>query len=92
MATHGSDGLHSQAIGKGNSMVYGRLHYNTENERYGVLIKGTWYYEGLHCGESIEVFIDGEWRICSIELAEDWYIAGTFYKGNLENIPVRMQQ
>ena len=71
--------------------TYGKLRYNVENERYGVSSNGSWVEEGLHCGERLEVKIDGSWVPVRIELGEDWYLAGTPYRGKkLENMPARI--
>ena len=34
------------------------------------------YYGGLHCGERLEVLLDGEWIPTRIELGEFWYLKG----------------
>ncbi len=72
-------------------MKYGRLQFNEENQRYGIVINDEWYHEGLHCGEGLEVFLDGKWIQTGIEMSDSWYIPRTPYKKNLENIPVRIR-
>ena len=37
------------------------------------------YYGGLHCGERLEVLLDGEWIPTRIELGEFWYLKGVKY-------------
>lgn len=37
------------------------------------------YYGGLHCGERLEVLLDGEWIPTRIELGEFWYRHNTFF-------------
>ena len=38
-----------------------KLGYNYENDRYGILDRDLWVDRGLHCGECIEVKVDGKW-------------------------------
>ena len=40
-------------------MKEGRLGYNSDNKRYGLLISDLWEHDGFHCGERLEVQIDG---------------------------------
>lgn len=71
-------------------MRIGRLRYNEAQGRYGIEVQGEWWHEGLHCGEGLEVYYEGKWIHTGIEMGESWYLVGTVYKGNLENIPVRI--
>ena len=34
------------------------------------------YYGGLHCGECLDVLIDGEWVPTRIEMGEGWFLVG----------------
>lgn len=34
------------------------------------------YYGGLHCGDTMEVLIDGNWIPTRIEMDDDWYLVG----------------
>lgn len=43
-------------------MVEGRLGYNLENDRYGLLVSDLWEKVGFHCGERLEVMVDGKWN------------------------------
>lgn len=36
----------------------------------------------LHCGDCLEVFIDGKWQATRIEHGEDWLLVGT-QNGNI---------
>lgn len=38
------------------------------------------HYGGLHCGETMEVLIDGKWMPTRIEMDEDWYLVGIPYE------------
>lgn len=42
---------------KMRNKAQGRLGYNAENERYGLLVSDLWENSGFHCGECIEVLI-----------------------------------
>lgn len=47
----------------------GKIEFNYENNRYGIINNmDLWENEGLHCGSSIEVFINGEWVKDRIEM------------------------
>lgn len=40
-------------------MTTGRLGYNSVNDRYGLLVSDLWVHSGFHCGEGLEVMVDG---------------------------------
>ena len=42
-------------------MREGRLGYNSSNGRYGILLSDLWLDTGLHCGECLQVLMDGKW-------------------------------
>lgn len=75
----------------------GRLGYREEYERYGFLVSDLWddgkyfCWDGIHCGDCMEVLIDGEWVPTRMEMGRDgeWYLVDTPFHGNLENIVVR---
>ena len=74
-------------------MIKGRLGYNSENGRYGILVMDLWKDDGLHCGECLEVLIDGEWVEDRIEMAfgGEWYLVHSKLRGSdLEYLPVRI--
>ena len=52
-------------------MSEGRLGYNCNNNRYGLLVSDLWEYEGFHCGDSLEVKVDDKWIHTRIEMAWD---------------------
>lgn len=74
-------------------MIQGRLGYNSDNGRYGILSMDLWEDDGLHCGECFEVLIDGEWKADRIEYShdtEEWYLVYSKLRGSdLEYLPVR---
>ena len=73
-------------------MIKGKLGYNPENDRYGILSMDLWEDDGLSCGETFEILIDGEWIADRIEMlfGGEWYLVYRKLKGSdLENLPVR---
>lgn len=75
-------------------MLEGILGYNRDNDRYGLLVSDLWEIDGFHCGESLEVFVDGKWISTRMEMAWDgreshWYLVGTPYFGDLEYVRAR---
>lgn len=54
----------------------GTLIFDSESGRIDVRFGLEDYYGGLHCGECMEVQIDGKWIPTRIEMGEDWYLVG----------------
>lgn len=82
-----------ECIWKGDwTMREGRLGYNSSNGRYDILSSDLWLDTGLHCGECLQVFMDGKWIQTRMEMdaAQNWYLVGTPYCGNLEYIRARI--
>lgn len=75
-------------------MIIGKLGYNPKTKRYGLLVTDLWEHTGLHCGEKLEIKVDGAWIETRIELnpKRQWYLAGTPYCGDLENIKARVSR
>lgn len=48
----------SQTVKERLIMMVGRLGYNSENGRYGLLVSDLWEDTGFHCGECLEVMVD----------------------------------
>jgi hypothetical protein len=77
------------------SWINGRLSYNGENDRYGLLISDFWKNDGFHCGETMEAEVDGEWVPTAIEMSMsgEWYLVGTPYRGDdLEYVNIRIEE
>lgn len=57
-------------------MREGRLGYNCENGRYGLLSMDLWIDTGFHCGECMEVLMDDQWVRTRMEMnpAMEWYL------------------
>lgn len=85
--------------------ITGILGYNSENDRYGLLVCDLWEIEGFHCGETLDVW-DSEseqWVPTRMEMRhrapsfppkhnDGWYLVGTPYSGTaLEGLKVRVQ-
>ncbi|MCR5691102.1 MAG: ParB/RepB/Spo0J family partition protein [Eubacterium sp.] len=70
----------------------GILSYNAENDRYGIKMGNEWINTGFHCGDRLRAFINGCWVDTRMEysLEKEWYLVGTEFIGNLENIIVRI--
>ena len=78
-------------------MTTGRLGYNSDNGRYGVLVMDLWLIEGFHCGDTLEVWdSDSEqWIPTRMEMRwkNEWYLVGTKYSGKaLEGLKVRVNK
>lgn len=74
--------------------IEGRLGFNSNNNRYGLLVMDLWEDTGFHCGESLQVMVDDKWIDSRMEMnnALEWYLVGTPYKGNLEYIKARIEK
>lgn len=77
--------------------ITGRLSYNSSNDRYGLLVsdvleQDVWEHDGFHCGEGLEVMVEGQWVKTCMEMRFDrkWYLVDTPYCGELENITARI--
>ena len=81
-------------IWKGGSCNEGRLGYNCEDGRYGLLSMDLWIDTGFHCGECMEVLVDDQWVKTRMEmnLAREWYLVGTPYCGDLEYVRARIPE
>lgn len=73
-------------------MKQGRLGYNSANDRYGLLISDLWEHTGFHCGDRLEVMVDGTWVQTHMEMTADekWYLVDTPYKTDLEGVQARI--
>ncbi len=76
----------------------GRLGYNQENDRYGLLIADLWENEGFHCGETFEYYDSDTDSWCPTRIEMSWpdkkyYLVDTNLKGNdLEGVRIRLKQ
>lgn len=78
--------------------IEGRLGYNADNDRYGLLISDLWEHSGFHCGECLQVQINGEWIDTSFEMSwkngyGEWYLTETKLRGDdIEYTRARIQR
>lgn len=85
-------------------MTIGVLGYNSQNDRYGLLVSDLWEIEGFHCGQALELWDSnsGQWIPTRMEMHyqaptfpkkrnNGWYLVGTQYSGTaLEGLKVRV--
>lgn len=75
----------------------GRLGYNHENDRYGLLVSDLWEHTGFHCGECLQIYKNGKWIDTSFEMDWStgkgiWYLTGTDIVGTeIEYIKARIK-
>lgn len=74
--------------------IEGRLGFNINNNRYGLLVMDLWEHYGFHCGECLQVMVEGEWIDSRMEMdnARKWYLVDTPYRGDLEYVRVRIEK
>ena len=72
----------------------GILSYNREGKCYGLKKDGDFVIKGLSVGEKFTIFVNGRWTDTSIgkDSENGWYLVGTDFAGNLENIIVRIKE
>jgi hypothetical protein len=72
-------------------MDKGALYYDGGAGRYSILFEGGRDCGGLHCGETFEALIGGEWQQARIELGDDgaWNLAGRHAGAPLDGLIVR---
>lgn len=70
----------------------GKLGYNPRNKRYGLLVSDLWEIDGFHCGNQMQVLLDGEWIDTRIEMdmQERWYLVGLDMP--LEGLKIRIEK
>lgn len=57
-------------------MRQGVLIYDQDTDRMDIRFGLEDYYGGLHCGETMEVFVENKWIPTRIEFGQDWYLVG----------------
>ena len=80
------------AMANKEKKIEGRLGYNSEHGRYGLLVSDLWEHIGFHCGECLEVKVDDKWVKTRMEMDIDrnWYLVDTPYTGDLEYVRARI--
>ena len=56
--------------------MQGTLIYDKKTERFDIRYDLTTYYGGLHCGDCLDVFVNGRWVPTRIEMSDKWYLVG----------------
>ncbi|MFR4580497.1 MAG: DUF5348 domain-containing protein [Clostridium fessum] len=56
------------------------------------MLSDLWIDTGLHCGECLQILLDGRWVQTRMEMdaERNWYLVGTPYRGDLEYIQARI--
>ena len=79
-----------------SSHKQGRLAYNPETKRFGMLIADLWDIDGFHCGSTFEIY-DSEkdtWIPTRIEMSwpdQKYYLVNTQLKDDdLEGLKIRI--
>lgn len=67
----------------------GTLVFDEYTDRYDIRFDIDNYYGGLHCGECMDVYIDGKWTSTRIEYDENWYLVGITTK-DLNGLQVKI--
>ena len=70
-------------------MRQGVLIYDHDTDRMDIRFDLDDYYRGLHCGTSMEVFVNNKWVPTRIEINDQWYLVG-IKTGNLIGLRVRI--
>ena len=79
-------------------IIEGRMGYNSENKRYGLLISDLWEIDGFHCGAPMEYWDRDkeEWIPTRIEMAwpsQEYYLVDTGLQGDdLEGLHIRIEK
>ncbi len=71
-----AESCEENASGKEIEMRQGTLVVDEDSGRMDIRFGLEEYYGGLHCGECMDVLIDGEWIPTRIEMGEGWYLVG----------------
>ena len=83
-------------MGSYKGWITGRLGYNEEEERYGLLIDDLWEREGFRCGEGLQVMVNDQWVSTRFEMGIgegglEWYLVDTPYRGkDIEYVQARI--
>ena len=72
-----------------NDMRQGALTLDAQTGRMDIRFDLENYYGGLHCGECLDILINGDWVSTRIEMGDGWYLTG-IKTDNLEGLIVRI--
>lgn len=62
-------------------MIQGELVYMPDSDRYAIMDGADVLHPGLHCGEPLDVLIDGTWIPDRIEYDGVWYLVKSDLRG-----------
>jgi hypothetical protein len=65
------------------NVIYGKLIYSPELDRLDIKTESTDSVGGLHCGDCIEVLLDGTWHTGRVEYGDDWYLYDLYEEGQI---------
>ena len=83
-------------MGSYKGWITGRLGYNWEEERYGLLVHDLWEREGFSCGQGLQVMVNDQWVSTRFEMGMgkdglEWYLVDTPYRGtDIEYVQARI--
>ena len=67
----------AKEVGSGDLLVYATPCMPQRGTgRMDIRFSPNDYYGGLHCGETLDVKINGRWVSTRIEMGNDWYLVG----------------
>ena len=72
-----------------NDMRQGALTLDAQTGRMDIRFDLENYYGGLHCGDCLDILINGKWVPTRIEMGDGWYLTG-IKADNLEGLIVRL--
>lgn len=72
-----------------NDMRQGALTLDAQTGRMDIRFDLENYYGGLHCGECLDILINGKWVPTRIEMGDGWYLVG-IKTDSLEGLIVRI--
>jgi len=73
-------------------MKEGIIFFNANAKRPDIRFRNGSFYGGLHCGNTIEIFSNGEWHPARVEYRSrtgTWYLAGVEIEGKIYGESVR---
>lgn len=70
-----------------NDMRQGALTLDAQTGRMDIRFDLENYYGGLHCGDCLDILINGKWVPTRIEMGDGWYLTG-IKADNLEGLIV----
>lgn len=57
-------------------MKIGTTVYDTNQDRIDIRFTNGETYGGIHCGECLDILLNGEWISTRIEMEQKWFLVG----------------